>query len=102
MSIRKHYKMFKKGKSWCYMLLAVVSVALGTTLSSTVHADVTADGNNVQTSQNVSKTNGEQVSAQDKANTQSTTNENSAKTAEISGWQQGTVPCQVDTLNNEN
>ncbi|WP_083673312.1 N-acetylmuramoyl-L-alanine amidase [Limosilactobacillus caccae] len=32
MSIRKHYKMFKKGKNWCYMALAIVSVVFGTTM----------------------------------------------------------------------
>ncbi|WP_191980697.1 KxYKxGKxW signal peptide domain-containing protein, partial [Limosilactobacillus reuteri] len=29
MSIHKHYKMYKKGKNWCYMAIATLVVAVG-------------------------------------------------------------------------
>ncbi|WP_323079490.1 KxYKxGKxW signal peptide domain-containing protein, partial [Limosilactobacillus reuteri] len=43
MSVYKHYKMFKKGKNWCYMAIATLSVAVGTLSISqhNVNADTT-------------------------------------------------------------
>ncbi|WP_295731879.1 KxYKxGKxW signal peptide domain-containing protein, partial [uncultured Limosilactobacillus sp.] len=29
MEVRKHYKMYKKGKTWCYMALATIAAATG-------------------------------------------------------------------------
>ena len=44
MSVHKHYKMFKKGKNWCYMAIATLSVAVGTlSVSQSVNADTTAN-----------------------------------------------------------
>ena len=43
MSVYKHYKMFKKGKNWCYMAIATLSVAVGALSISqhNVNADTT-------------------------------------------------------------
>ena len=34
MDVRKHYKMFKKGKKWCCMALTAVAVATGTMMAT--------------------------------------------------------------------
>ncbi|MCB8642846.1 KxYKxGKxW signal peptide domain-containing protein, partial [Holdemanella sp. DFI.5.55] len=48
MDVRKHYKMFKKGKKWCCMALTTVAVAAGTLMATqTVNADTVSDANNV-------------------------------------------------------
>ena len=40
MDVRKHYKMFKKGKKWCCMALTAVAVATGTMMATqTANAD---------------------------------------------------------------
>ena len=41
MEEQKHYKMFKKGKNWCYMAIATVAVALGVSTTSVANADTT-------------------------------------------------------------
>ena len=48
MSVYKHYKMFKKGKNWCCMAIATLSVALGA-LSISQH-NVNADTTNTDMS----------------------------------------------------
>ena len=42
MSVYKHYKMFKKGKNWCYMALATLSVAVGALTISQSNANADA------------------------------------------------------------
>ena len=41
MEEQKHYKMFKKGKNWCYMAIATVAVAFGVSTTSVANADTT-------------------------------------------------------------
>ncbi|KEQ19985.1 hypothetical protein HF82_08250 [Limosilactobacillus reuteri] len=42
MGIVKHYKMYKKGKNWCYMAIATLAVAVGAlSISQNVSADTT-------------------------------------------------------------
>lgn len=41
MEEQKHYKMFKKGKHWCYMAIATVAVAFGVSTTSVANADTT-------------------------------------------------------------
>ena len=43
MDTKKHYKMYKSGKKWCYAAIATMSVALGvlTTNGATAQADTT-------------------------------------------------------------
>lgn len=42
MEVKKHFKLFKAGKNWCVMALAVAALATGTAMSAeTVHADTT-------------------------------------------------------------
>ena len=48
MNILKHYKMFKKGKNWCYMAIATVAVALG---AMNISVQANADANNVASDQ---------------------------------------------------
>ncbi|WP_251545341.1 NlpC/P60 family protein [Limosilactobacillus caecicola] len=47
MDSKKHYKMYKSGKKWCYAAIATVSVALGAFAANgvTVQADTTANAN---------------------------------------------------------
>ncbi|WP_076459662.1 NlpC/P60 family protein [Limosilactobacillus caccae] len=51
MNTKKHYKMFKKGKNWCYMAIATLAVAVGTLAGSqTANADTTIIDNTSDTS----------------------------------------------------
>ena len=44
MEIKKHYKLYKDGKNWCAMALAVAAVSAGLVLGNTnVKADTSAD-----------------------------------------------------------
>ena len=46
MNILKHYKMFKKGKNWCFMAIATVAVAIGAlNVSTQANADVNGAAN---------------------------------------------------------
>ena len=46
MNILKHYKMFKKGKNWCFMAIATVAVAIGAlNVSAQANADVNSAAN---------------------------------------------------------
>ena len=46
MNISKHYKMFKKGKNWCFMAIATVAVAIGAlNVSAQANADVNSAAN---------------------------------------------------------
>ena len=46
MNILKHYKMFKKGKNWCFMAIATVAVAIGAlNVSTQANADVNSAAN---------------------------------------------------------
>ena len=48
MSIHKHYKMYKKGKNWCYMAIATLVVAVGAlSVSQGVSADSTVNTTSV-------------------------------------------------------
>ncbi len=62
MSVYKHYKMFKKGKNWCCMAIATLSVAVGTLSISqhNVNADTTGSdtssiSTNVESTQDLSE-----------------------------------------------
>ena len=62
MSVYKHYKMFKKGKNWCYMAIATLSVAVGTLSISqhNVNADTTGSdtssiSTNIESTQDLSE-----------------------------------------------
>ncbi len=47
MNIVKHYKMFKKGKNWCYMAIATIAVAFGAmSVSTQANADANSTANN--------------------------------------------------------
>ena len=41
MEVKKHFKLFKAGKNWCVMAIAVAALATGTAMSTTAHADTT-------------------------------------------------------------
>lgn len=42
MEVKKHFKLFKAGKNWCVMAIAVAALATGTAMSAeTAHADTT-------------------------------------------------------------
>lgn len=42
MEVKKHFKLFKAGKNWCVMAIAVAAVATGTAMGAqTAHADTT-------------------------------------------------------------
>ncbi|WP_430521981.1 KxYKxGKxW signal peptide domain-containing protein, partial [Limosilactobacillus reuteri] len=44
MEIKKHYKLYKNGKQWCCMALAVAAVSAGLVLGNTnVKADTPTD-----------------------------------------------------------
>ena len=46
MGTLKHYKMFKKGKNWCFMAIATVAVAIGAlNVSTQANADVNSAAN---------------------------------------------------------
>ena len=64
MEEQKHYKMFKKGKNWCYMAIATVAVAFGVSTTSVANADTTDTVATPVTSQQV------EVSAQTVTNEQ--------------------------------
>ena len=53
MSVYKHYKMFKKGKNWCCMAIATLSVAVGVLSLSqhNVNADTTETRSEEHTSE---------------------------------------------------
>ena len=60
--MKKHYKMFKKGKNWCYMAIATLSVAVGTLSISqhNVNADTTGSdtssiSTNIESTQDLSE-----------------------------------------------
>ena len=62
MSVYKHYKMFKKGKNWCYMAIATLSVAVGALSISqhNVNADTTGSdtssiSTNIESTQDLSE-----------------------------------------------
>ena len=62
MSVYKHYKMFKKGKNWCCMAIATLSVAVGALSLSqhNVNADTTETeassiSTNIENTQNLSE-----------------------------------------------
>ncbi len=47
MNILKHYKMFKKGKNWCYMAIATIAVTFGAmSISTQANADADSTANN--------------------------------------------------------
>ena len=52
MNILKHYKMFKKGKNWCFMAIATVAVAFGAmNISAQANADTNGTDEQVATTQ---------------------------------------------------
>ena len=52
MNILKHYKMFKKGKNWCFMAIATVAVAFGAmNISAQANADTNGTAEQVATTQ---------------------------------------------------
>ena len=62
MSVYKHYKMFKKGKNWCYMAIATLSVAVGTLSISqhnvnanTTGSDTSSISTNIESTQDLSE-----------------------------------------------
>ncbi|RNF36926.1 NlpC/P60 family protein [Limosilactobacillus reuteri] len=82
MEEQKHYKMFKKGKNWCYMAIATVAIAFGVSTTSVANADTTDTTATPVTSQQV------EVSDQTATNDQSEVNSNQE--------------LQQNTTNNEN
>ena len=70
MEEQKHYKMFKKGKNWCYMAIATVAIAFGVSTTSVANADTTDTTATPVTSQQV------EVSDQTATNDQSEVNSN--------------------------
>ena len=71
METKKHFKLFKAGKKWCVMAVAVVATMVGMTTVS--NADVTSDASaDIQTTQVVDTTStANQVSVSDDTNAQS-------------------------------
>ena len=62
MSVYKHYKMFKKGKNWCCMAIATLSVAMGALSISqhnvnadTTETDMSSISTNTEDTQNLSE-----------------------------------------------
>ena len=53
MGEQKHYKMFKKGKNWCYMAIATAAIAFGVSTTSVANADTTDAATTPVTSQQV-------------------------------------------------
>ncbi|AXX74867.1 N-acetylmuramoyl-L-alanine amidase [Limosilactobacillus reuteri] len=87
MSVHKHYKMFKKGKKWCYMAIATLSVAVGVmSFTQKVSADT-----NISNTENVSNVS---VSTE---KTQDTQNQNTANN-QLEGIEQ--VPTQEQLSDN--
>lgn len=77
MEVKKHYKLFKAGKSWCTMAITVAALTVGfMTTNSVVHADTTT--NDTQTTLTTDKaTTVSQVNSQ--ATTQTNANSNQQK-----------------------
>ena len=71
METKKHFKLFKAGKKWCVMAVAVVATMIG--MTTIANADVTSDASaNIQTAQVVdANSDVNQVSASDNTNVQS-------------------------------
>ncbi len=82
MEEQKHYKMFKKGKNWCYMAIATVAIAFGVSTTSVANADTIDATTTPVASQQV------EVSDQTATNDQSEVNSNQE--------------LQQNTTNNEN
>lgn len=53
MGEQKHYKMFKKGKNWCYMAIATAAIAFGVSTTSVANADTADAATTPVTSQQV-------------------------------------------------
>ena len=86
MSVHKHYKMFKKGKNWCYMAIATLSVAVGV-LSFTQKVSADTNGSNTENVSSVS------VSTE---KTQNTQNQNTVTLKDPSIQNQNTVNGQLE------
>ncbi|MCC4405120.1 KxYKxGKxW signal peptide domain-containing protein, partial [Limosilactobacillus reuteri] len=86
MSVHKHCKMFKKGKNWCYMAIATLSVAVGV-LSFTQKVSADTNGSNTENVSSVS------VSTE---KTQNTQNQNTVTLKDPSIQNQNTVNGQLE------
>ena len=71
METKKHFKLFKAGKKWCVMAVAVVATMIG--MTTVANADVTSDASaNIQTAQVVDASSDvNQASVSDNTNVQS-------------------------------
>lgn len=77
MEAKKHYKLFKAGKSWCTMAITVAALTVGfMTTNSVVHADTTT--NDTQTILTADKTTTD-TQANSQATTQANANSNQQK-----------------------
>jgi glucan-binding YG repeat protein len=52
--LKKHYKMYKSGKNWCYMAIATLALGVGLFNAGTVHADTNNENSQQDTAQVVS------------------------------------------------
>ena len=93
MDVRKHYKMFKKGKKWCCMALTTVAVAAGTVMATqTANADTA-----VETGNAVVSTTSEVPSASANTSGSATSNESAA-----SAMSSTTITNQASVSSTEN
>ena len=53
-NLKKHYKMYKSGKNWCYMAIATLALGVGLFNAGTVHADTNNENSQQDTAQVVS------------------------------------------------
>ena len=123
MDTKKHYKMYKSGKKWCYAAIATASIALGMMASNaTAQADTTSTTQDsaVTTTTDSATTQNNNVDSNDQANltnqtvkidsnsasqttSDSVDSQNTNTTTQVQKWQQSDVQLQKpSTTANQN
>lgn len=123
MDTKKHYKMYKSGKKWCYAAIATASIALGMMASNaTAQADTTSTTQDsaVTTTTDSATTQNNNVDSSDQANltnqtvkidsnsasqttSDSVDSQNTNTTTQVQKWQQSDVQLQKpSTTANQN
>lgn len=104
MDTKKHYKMYKNGKQWCYAAIATVSVAVGIFAGSTA---AQADANVAQpavTTEQASNTNSSATAFFAVANNSANSNQQSSATQQssVTTWQPANAQMQKQSNNADN
>lgn len=104
MDTKKHYKMYKNGKQWCYAAIATVSVAVGIFTGSTA---AQADVNTAQPAVTTAQTNNTSSSATNSSVTfSSSTNANQQSSATrqstVTTWQPANAQLQKSANDTDN